>query len=174
MQRKWNMSLKKWTLNTPLGEMIAVTNDTHVQGLYFADQRNLPEKIHDIVSQNTPLATALQKELCAYFAGPHVSFKIPLFLSGTPFQKKAWQALQSIPFGHTLSYGDQAQKIGNPLACRAVGSANGKNPIAILVPCHRVINKTGITGGYAGSSRRKAWLLSHEAAIKEAVTFSKV
>ena len=102
------------------------------------------------------------KQLDEYFAGKRKTFELPLSLAGTPFQQKVWKALQQIPYGKTISYAELAQSIGSPKACRAVGSANGKNPAAIIIPCHRVINADGKLGGYAYGLEIKKQLLDLE------------
>jgi methylated-DNA-[protein]-cysteine S-methyltransferase len=105
-----------------------------------------------------------QRQLDAYFAGGLTRFDIPLRLAGTDFQMRVWRSLQDIPYGHTISYGDLARRVGNPQASRAVGLANGRNPVAVVVPCHRVIGADGRLTGYAGGLERKIWLLDHERA----------
>ena len=107
------------------------------------------------------LATT-RKQLAEYFSGRRTSFTVPLDLRGTEFQIESWKALEQIPYGKTISYGEQAQSIGNPKACRAVGSANGKNPIPIIVPCHRVVSADGSLGGYALGLKMKKQLLNLE------------
>jgi O-6-methylguanine DNA methyltransferase len=102
------------------------------------------------------------QELERYFAGEHIAFTCPLDLHGTPFQRAVWQALCTIPYGETRSYADIARMIGRPTACRAVGAANGANPVAIIVPCHRVIGSSGDLTGYGGGLDTKAWLLQLE------------
>ena len=102
------------------------------------------------------------KQLAEYFSGKRTSFTVPLDLRGTEFQIESWKALGRIPYGTTISYGEQAQSIGNPKACRAVGSANGKNPIPIIVPCHRVVSADGSLGGYALGLKMKKQLLNLE------------
>jgi methylated-DNA-[protein]-cysteine S-methyltransferase len=104
-------------------------------------------------------------QLREYFAGTRRSFELPLARAGTPFQCGVWAKLDAIPFGARRSYGDLAKELGNPGVSRAVGAANGKNPIAIIVPCHRVIGSDGSLTGYAGGEDRKRWLLEHEARI---------
>ena len=99
-----------------------------------------------------------------YFAGGRTDFDVPLELAGTDFQRRVWSALRDIPYGETISYGELARRVGNPGAVRAVGLANGRNPVAIIVPCHRVIGADGSLTGYGGGLDRKAWLLDHEAA----------
>jgi methylated-DNA-[protein]-cysteine S-methyltransferase len=101
-------------------------------------------------------------QLAEYFAGARRTFNLPLALRGTPFQERVWKMLTEIGFGETWSYGELAKRIGNPQASRAVGLANGANPISIIVPCHRVIGANGTLTGYGGGLERKRWLLSHE------------
>jgi methylated-DNA-[protein]-cysteine S-methyltransferase len=108
-----------------------------------------------------PLREAV-RQLAEYFAGDRRKFDLPLRLEGTDFQRRVWQVLTEIPYGETWSYGQLAQRIGNPKGCRAVGLANGRNPISILVPCHRVIGADGSLTGYGGGVERKRWLLAHE------------
>jgi len=101
-------------------------------------------------------------ELDQYFAGRRISFTVPLALQGTAFQECVWRALLAIPLGHTVSYGDVARSIGRPAAARAVGGAVHRNPVGIIVPCHRVVGSDGSLTGYAGGLQRKEWLLAHE------------
>jgi O-6-methylguanine DNA methyltransferase len=103
-------------------------------------------------------------QLNDYFAGTRESFSVPLDLVGTPFQLKAWHALAGIQYGTTVSYADQARRIGHPTAIRAVGAANGRNPVAIFLPCHRIIGSDGSLTGFGGGLERKRYLLEHEAA----------
>ncbi len=110
------------------------------------------------------LATAA-RQLDAYFAKRRTAFDLPLAAPGTAFQRAVWAALVAIPFGETRSYGDIARAVGRPTASRAVGAANGQNPIGIIVPCHRVIGASGALTGYAGGLERKRWLLAHEGAL---------
>ena len=114
---------------------------------------------------DSPVLELCQRQLEAYFAGTLTEFTIPLSVSGTDFQIRVWHELQRIPFGTTLSYGGLAQRIGNPKASRAVGGANNRNPIAIIIPCHRVIGVRGELTGYAGGLDRKEALLEHEKRI---------
>lgn len=102
------------------------------------------------------------QQLNEYFAGQRTQFDVPLHMTGTEFQRTVWQALQTVDYGVTCSYGDIANQIGNPKAVRAVGGANGKNPIPIIVPCHRVIGSSGKLTGYTGGLNIKVWLLDHE------------
>lgn len=103
-----------------------------------------------------------RRQLAEYFAGTRTTFDLPLDLSGTPFQLQVWNALTRIPFGSTLSYGELARRVGSPNGSRAVGAANGRNPVAIVVPCHRVIGSNGDLTGFGGGMERKTWLLKHE------------
>ena len=102
------------------------------------------------------------EQLEAYFAGSRQTFDVPLALAGTDFQRRVWEGLLEIPYGHTMSYGELARRVGRPGASRAVGLANGRNPVAIIVPCHRVIGANGTLTGYGGGLDRKVWLLDHE------------
>ena len=110
----------------------------------------------------SPLTQEAVAQLSAYFAGRRRNFDLPLAPRGTPFQTTVWAQLQLIPFGETCAYGDIARRLDNPKAVRAVGAANGRNPIAVIIPCHRVIGNNGTLTGYAGGLDRKAWLLQHE------------
>ena len=112
---------------------------------------------------DTPLLRLAARQLREYFDGARSSFELPLRELGTAFQRQAWQALRAIPFGQTRSYAEQARAIGRPTATRAVGAANARNPIGIIVPCHRVIGSDGSLTGYAGGEAAKRWLLAHEA-----------
>ncbi len=115
----------------------------------------LPLPAHELVD-------ALRRRLDAYFEGRPVAFDLPLAPAGTPFQQSVWNALCGIPYGETVSYAEIARRVGRPSAVRAVGAANGRNPIAILIPCHRVIGADARLVGYGGGLERKAWLLRHE------------
>ncbi len=115
-----------------------------------------------LLAPATPLLQEAARQLRAYFDGTLREFELPLRLEGTAFRQACWQALCTIPYGETISYGEQARRIGNPKAMRAVGGANHHNPISIIVPCHRVIGADGSLTGYGGGLDVKAWLLSHE------------
>ncbi len=116
----------------------------------------------ELCPPETPLLQETVRQLNAYFDGTLTEFDLPIRLEGTAFRMKCWQALQTIPCGETISYGEQARRIGNPKAVRAVGGANHHNPISIIVPCHRVIGADGTLTGYGGGIEIKAWLLEHE------------
>lgn len=148
-------------IETPIGTMIAACDATAILSLDFTD-----EKVIDTPSDH-PLLVRLEEELHAYFEGKRHTFTLPLAPQGTPFQKKVWQTLLSIPYGTTITYAEEAKIFGNPKALRAVASANGRNPIAIVIPCHRVIATGGGIGGYSGGVWRKEFLLGLE---KEALS----
>lgn len=120
---------------------------------------------------SSPVIDQTLDELNEFFAGGREEFTVPIELSGTPFQRSVWGELLQIPFGETRSYAQIARAIGDPTATRAVGAANGANPISILVPCHRVVRTGGALGGYGGGLDRKRWLLDHERARSGATLF---
>lgn len=146
---------------SPLGDITLQACDHGLLGAWFATQTTQPDELGLIAPDHPVLALAMS-ELKQYFSGELQRFTVPCAATGTAFQKQVWQALADIPFGETRSYQQLANAIGNPKAVRAVGLANGKNPISIIVPCHRVIGKNGKLTGYAGGVERKAWLLDHE------------
>ena len=129
-------------------------SDHGITSIYFVDEVKQPNP--------NSLTEKAKNQLSAYFAGEPVTFDLPLLPTGTAFQQQVWQQLCKIPYGETCSYGDLASDLNNPKAVRAVGAANGKNPISIIVPCHRVIGANGTLTGYAGGLDRKAWLLNLE------------
>ena len=146
-------------LTTPIGRLHIVVSDKALLYIYFPGEK-WSEKF--VRKSAHPLIVRTKKELKEYFAGKRKKFTVPLSVSGTAFQEKAWRVLRGIPYGETVSYSDQAQRLGKKSAVRAVGSANGKNPIPIIVPCHRVVAKGGNLGGYAGGLSIKAKLLALE------------
>lgn len=139
---------------TPLRPLRICETDGALTAITFTDAPLCPP--------DTPLLKEAARQLNAYFDGTLRHFSLPLRLEGTAFRLKCWQALQTIPYGETISYGEQARRIGQPSAVRAVGGANHHNPIAIIVPCHRVIGADGTLTGYGGGLDTKAWLLQHE------------
>lgn len=151
------------TINSPLDELMLVGNGEALTGLYMDAYKRRALDLNDWKQDKKLFADAI-KQLRAYFGKELKEFDLPLAFSGTDFQRKAWKALLTIPFGKTVSYQHQANKIKSPKAVRAVGMANGKNPISIIVPCHRVIGSNGKLTGYGGGLPRKRWLLEHEAA----------
>ncbi|MFP2770035.1 methylated-DNA--[protein]-cysteine S-methyltransferase [Oceanisphaera sp. KMM 10153] len=149
------------TLPSPLGWLSISSNTDAITELRFIDATDNTDKN---IEPATPLLKSACRQLTEYFAGTRRNFELPLAPRGTPFQHTVWQALQTIPHGEHRSYKDIALLIGNPGAMRAVGLANGRNPIAIIIPCHRVIGASGKLVGYAGGIERKSWLLQLEAA----------
>lgn len=164
------ISLKQSQIDTPLGKMVAIANEEALYLLEFAQRRKLEQGIErmrqkakaTIVSGRTSPIDSIEEELRRYFAGELISWKTAIRPLGTPFQLRVWQELQKIPFGTTCSYADLAAAIGSPSAFRAVARANSTNTLAIIIPCHRVINASGALGGYAGGLFRKEGLLQHE------------
>jgi methylated-DNA-[protein]-cysteine S-methyltransferase len=146
---------------SPLGRLRLVATEKGLCGLYMDSERHGFQPGADSI-EDTHHFSSVISQLDAYFAGNLRQFQVPLDLVGTPFQLRAWQALQEIPFGETCSYGEQAARIGHSKAVRAIGLANGKNPVSIIVPCHRVIGKTGNLTGYGGGLERKRFLLDLE------------
>jgi methylated-DNA-[protein]-cysteine S-methyltransferase len=145
---------------TPIGDLVVFgPGDGAVSGAEFADADRIQVDIG--VRDDAAFAEAAE-QLRAYFAGELKQFDLALETGGTPFQQRVWQALQSIPYGKTTTYGELASELGNPRAMRAVGLANGRNPISIIIPCHRVIGADGSLTGYGGGLSRKRWLLAHE------------
>ena len=118
--------------------------------------------MEELCSPATPLLTEAVRQLTAYFDGTLMEFTLPIRLKGTAFRIRCWQARLTIPYGETISYGEQTKRIGNPKAVRPVGGANHRNPISIVVPCHRVIGADGTLTGYGGGMDKKSWLLEHE------------
>jgi AraC family transcriptional regulator of adaptative response/methylated-DNA-[protein]-cysteine methyltransferase len=157
-------------LDTPLGPMTAIGDDEALYLLEYADRRGLERQIErlrvragaGIVPGRTGPIAQLEAELAAYFDGSSMRFDTPLARLATPFQRAVWDVLLAIPPGQTRSYADVARAIGRPVAVRAAAQANGANPFAIVVPCHRVVSADGTLGGYGGGLSRKRWLLDHE------------
>lgn len=154
---------------SPIGVLHMVGDATHLRVLaYDANWPRLKERLGPMgergpmSERETALSALLKRELGEYFAGRRRSFTVPLRPQGTVFQQRVWDALGAIPYGATATYRDQAQTIGQPAAVRAVGHANGQNPISILVPCHRVIASSGALAGYAGGLPAKEFLLRLE------------
>ncbi|MGF1700468.1 methylated-DNA--[protein]-cysteine S-methyltransferase [Photobacterium makurazakiensis] len=145
-------------INSPIGWLNIIADDKSVSMIEFDAQPHQPQ------SPNT-MTKRCCDQLAEYFAGERTGFDVPLNMQGTDFQRTVWQALNSVGYGETCSYGDIANLIGNPKAVRAVGAANGKNPIPIIVPCHRVIGSSGKLTGYAGGLDMKVWLLAHESKL---------
>ncbi len=162
--------LKSAWLDTQLGPMLVIADEHQLFLLEFVERRGLEREIERlrfkkqcvILPGETDPIRSIESELKNYFNGTLTTFKTPIHLMGSPFQKQVWQALIEIPYGQTRSYGEQAAAIGKQTAYRAVANANGANQLAIVIPCHRVINTNGKLGGYGGGIQRKKWLLEHE------------
>ena len=156
---------------SPYGPLTLVADDAVLCGLYMTEQRHRPPE-ETFGPRDDTLFGEAEEQLEAYFAGELKEFTLGLKLAGTPFQRSVWDQLTLIPYGETRSYGDLADALGNPGASRAVGLANGKNPIGIIVPCHRVVGASGSLTGYGGGLDRKQRLLAFEGGLEsEAVLF---
>jgi len=159
-------------LDTPLGKMLILADhDGNLRGTYWADEQRLPRSLGSQDDENgfrvepAHNPNGLTDAIRSYFEGNLSAIDtLPVQTEGTPFQREVWSALRKIPCGTTISYGELAKRIGRPSAVRAVGLANGSNPIGVVVPCHRVIGSDGSLTGYGGGIERKRWLLHHERA----------
>lgn len=164
------MSLAYKTMESPVGKLTLVASDQGLAAVLWENDSPhrvlLDELVHDA---SHPVLLKAESQLGEYFSGKRQTFSIALDMRGTPFQKNVWKALIAIPFGETRSYRQLAEQVGNPQASRAVGAANGKNPISIVVPCHRVIGSSGKLTGFAGGLETKAQLLDLE---RKATCFS--
>lgn len=155
---------------TPLGDMLAICSATGLCLLEFVGQARLDSEIRQIAQakraaiafQPHDLLKEVAEQVQSYFSGSLKQFSVPIDFVGTDFQQRVWRILQTIPYGETISYAEQAAKLGNPKAVRAVAAANGRNKISIIVPCHRVIGSNGTLTGYAGGLSRKQFLLDWE------------
>ncbi|WP_139492364.1 bifunctional transcriptional activator/DNA repair enzyme AdaA [Brevibacillus dissolubilis] len=162
--------LKAAWIDTRLGPMIAIADDELLYLLEFVDRRGLEREVERlrarmkaaVIPGTTPPIQSIERELNLYFEAELTHFETPIAYLGSPFQQMVWDELRKIPAGETRSYSQLATLIGKPSACRAVAQANGANQIAIVVPCHRIINTNGELGGYGGGLTRKAWLIHHE------------
>jgi methylated-DNA-[protein]-cysteine S-methyltransferase len=151
------MSSFSTSMESPMGRIVLVSSATHLKAVNFSyEPIDEPVVLPDILLR-------AKEQLIEYFDGTRRQFELELDPEGTPFQKKVWHRLVQVPFGTTKSYRDIALELGSVLATRAVGPANGKNPIPIIIPCHRIIGSDGKLVGYAGGLERKKWLLLHEA-----------
>lgn len=166
--------MNRQIVTTPLGPMLAIADDDALLLLEFTSRPDLDDQVktltqldpRSVVEGSNSILVRTRNELDAYFAGELVNFSLPIKIQGTNFQETVWQELQRIPYGETISYQELGKRIGNDQAARAVGSANGQNRLAIVIPCHRVIRADGSIGGYAGGAEQKQWLLDHESRFK--------
>jgi methylated-DNA-[protein]-cysteine S-methyltransferase len=148
-------------IDSPLGPLFVQGDGRFVTGLFMPRHKGWREPDDSWQQSDAPF-TAVRAQLEEYFRGVRQEFNVPLKLAGTPFQQRVWRELMRIPFGTTITYAQLAQRIGQPTASRAVGHANGRNLISIIVPCHRVIGADGTLTGYAGGVDKKKWLLNWE------------
>ncbi len=162
------MVIKKYRsyYRSGIGLLEIIVTDDAVVSLEFAEEEYLDNNTDDIIymkkTDQHPLLKACTRQLDEYLKGRRKEFTLKLQPEGTDFQKRAWEELRKIPYGETISYGEQARRLGNKNACRAVGGANGKNKISIIIPCHRVIGKDGSLTGFGAGIQKKKWLLKHE------------
>ena len=157
------MSLAYKTMESPVGKLKLVASDEGLVAVLWQNDRPSRVRLGELVEDNQhPILLKAERQLREYFAGKRKEFEIPLDMRGTTFQKNVWEALLAIPFGETRSYGQLAKQLGNPNATRAVGAANGRNPLSIIVPCHRVIGSTGKLTGFGGGIATKEHLLNLE------------
>jgi methylated-DNA-[protein]-cysteine S-methyltransferase len=162
-QRRMQMTYFSKTIESPVGELTLVASDKGLAAILWENDDPLRVRLSSVVEdKNHPVLLETERQLKDYFAGKRTSFSLKLDFKGTEFQKKVWAALLTIPFGETRSYGQIAKQIKNPKAVRAVGAANGKNPISIVAPCHRVIGSNGKLTGFAGGLDVKSRLLALE------------
>jgi methylated-DNA-[protein]-cysteine S-methyltransferase len=151
---------------SPVGELVLVASGPRLSAVYFPPSTGEPDWVED--DGRGPAGELLdhaRRQLAEYFAGTRTTFDVPLGAAGTAFQRRVWDALLDIPYGTTLSYSELARRLGDQRATRAVGAANGRNPIPIIVPCHRVVGAHGELTGFGGGLDRKRWLLEHEGAL---------
>ncbi len=151
-------------IDSPIGELLLLGDGHALHGLYMQEGRR-PTALAPSWEPSRAAFEDLGGQLGEYFAGRRTSFDVPLMLAGSPFQRRVWSALQDIGYGETISYGELARRVDQPSAARAVGMANGCNPIAVIVPCHRVIGANGTLTGYGGGLERKRLLLDLEARV---------
>ena len=160
------MKLSFMQMASPVGSLKLVANDTALVAVVWENENPKRLRLAELTEQiDHPILLETQKQLSEYFSGKRQKFDLPLDFEGTEFQKKVWQALLSIPFGETRSYRDIAEQVGNVKAVRAVGAANGKNPISIIAPCHRVVGANGKLVGFAGGLDNKEILLKLESSL---------
>ncbi len=157
------MTMYYQQMNCPFGTVHLYATDEHLKALLFKPWQKV--EASTVIKQSNEVLNLTKIQLQEYFQGKRQTFDIPLESDGTDFQHNVWNTLLKIPFGETWNYGQLAQAIGNKNASRAVGAANGKNPISIIVPCHRVIGANGTLTGYAGGLNAKEWLLKHEGVL---------
>lgn len=154
-------SLLYTSIDSPIGELLLLGDGDALHGLYMQEGRK-PKRIAPQWKRSAAPFTFVEAQLREYFAAERITFDVPLAMAGGEFERQVWSALRDIPYGETVSYGEIAQRVGQPSAARAVGLANGRNPISVIVPCHRVIGANGSLTGYGGGLQRKRLLLELE------------
>jgi methylated-DNA-[protein]-cysteine S-methyltransferase len=158
-----NMALAYKIIESPVGKLKLIASDKGLVAILWENDNPRRVRLSELVANDEhPVLLETERQLGEYFAGKRKAFSVPLYIRGTRFQKDVWEVLLAIPFGETRSYGQLAKQLGNPRATRAVGAANGRNPLSIIVPCHRVIGSSGKLTGFAGGLDTKAKLLSLE------------
>lgn len=156
-------------VDSPVGPLTLAARDGALAGLYMADQRHRPDDSAFGDRADAEIFVETERQLAEYFAGTRTEFDVPLAMEGSEFQQRVWSALREIPYGETEPYGQLALRIGKPGAARAVGLANGRNPVGIIVPCHRVVGSSGGLTGYGGGLDRKRALLDLERGVRPLV-----
>lgn len=160
------MTITRWTtVDSPIGPLLLTASDKGLTGVYMEVHRHGPGDVQPGWQRDDAAFAEVRRQLDEYFAGERTEFELPLDPAGTPFQLIVWEALRTIPYGDVRSYGEIAAQIGRPGAARAVGLANGRNPLSVVVPCHRVIGASGALTGYGGGLERKQHLLQLEAGV---------
>jgi methylated-DNA-[protein]-cysteine S-methyltransferase len=149
--------------DSPIGKLLLAASASGLAGLYFEQHKHFERKDEWEYSTDHPILTETVKQLDQYFSGKRMTFDLPLDLRGTAFQSVVWNRLLPIPYGSVISYKEHAKQVGKPTAVRAVGTAIGRNPLCIIIPCHRVLGTSGTLTGYAGGLERKQYLLRLEA-----------
>ena len=150
------------TFDSPIGELLLLGDERGLHGLYMQEGRTAIA-VDPAWERDDEAFGDVRAQLAEYFEGRRTDFDLPLVMTGSPFQQRVWRALQDIPYGETISYGEQARRVGDPATPRNVGATNGRNPISIIVPCHRVVGADGSLTGYGGGLDRKRRLLDLEA-----------
>lgn len=157
------------TMASPVGVLTLIARDAGLSAVLWENDDPKRVRVGELIAApEHPVLIQAERELGEYFAGERTSFSVPIDATGTVFQKKAWAALLTIPYGETRSYGALARELGNPKASRAVGAANGRNPLSIIVPCHRAVGSDGALTGFAGGLEAKRYLLALETSVKQA------
>jgi methylated-DNA-[protein]-cysteine S-methyltransferase len=156
------------TIESPVGELTLVGSDAGLRAVLWPSEREgRVVFVEDVEEGDHPLLDAAALQLLEYISGERQDFDVPLDLVGTDFQKDVWAGLARIPYGHTQSYGELADELNKPGAARAIGAATGRNPISIIVPCHRLVGSSGKLTGFAGGLDTKRWLLDHESPTEQ-------